>query len=70
MDTNLTLIEEDLGFQDNTKARNARLLYDVMIPMLGLFTITINLAVVISSGLILKKRESFLWFIYILVRFL
>lgn len=32
-------------------------LYDIFIPMLGVFIIVLNLAVVISSGLILKKGK-------------
>jgi hypothetical protein len=32
-------------------------LYDVFIPLLGVFIISLNLLVVISSGLLLKKRK-------------
>lgn len=32
-------------------------LYDIFIPLLGVFIIVLNLAVVVSSGLILKKGE-------------
>lgn len=43
---------------DNSSARSATLkLYDIFIPLLGLFIISLNLLVVISSGLLLKKRK-------------
>lgn len=32
-------------------------LYDILIPLLGAFIIVLNLAVVVSSGLILKKGK-------------
>ena len=32
-------------------------LYDIFIPLLGVFIIALNLAVVVSSGLILKKGK-------------
>lgn len=32
-------------------------LYDIFIPLLGVFIIVLNLAVVVSSGLILKKGK-------------
>lgn len=32
-------------------------LYDIFIPLLGVFIIVLNLGVVVSSGLILKKGE-------------
>lgn len=49
-----TLAPED----DDPSARSATLrLYDIFIPLLGLFIISLNLLVVISSGLLLKKRK-------------
>lgn len=32
-------------------------LYNVLIPLIGIFVISLNLLVVISSGLILKTRK-------------
>lgn len=34
-------------------------LYDIFIPLLGVFIILLNSLVVISSGLLLKKRKLF-----------
>jgi hypothetical protein len=45
-------------------------LYDVFIPLLGLFIISLNLLVVISSGLLLKKRKFFQSFSFSLAPFL
>lgn len=42
--------------QEATHSATLRL-YDIFIPLLGLFIITLNLLVVISSGLLLKKRK-------------
>lgn len=40
-------------------------LYDIFVPLLGLFIISFNLLVVISSGLLLKKRK----FLYLFWQF-
>lgn len=38
----------------------ALLVYDIFIPMLGIFIIFFNALVVISSGLVIRKGENFL----------
>lgn len=47
------------GGGDGLKVENSRVLglYDIFIPLLGVFIIVLNLAVVVSSGLILKRGE-------------
>jgi hypothetical protein len=40
-------------------------LYDIFIPLLGVFIISLNLLVVISSGLLLGKRKIAKLFIYV-----
>lgn len=46
---------------DSSSTRTATLrLYDIFIPILGVLIISINLLVVISSGLLLKKRKILL----------
>lgn len=54
----ITEIEEIL-YQDNTTSPSSTAsvlrLYDIFIPVFGFFIILLNLAVVVSSGLILKK---------------
>lgn len=43
---------------EGTSSQSATLrLYDVFIPLLGVFIISLNLLVVISSGLLLQKRK-------------
>lgn len=53
-------IESTINELDSTAASSVAIqlkLYDVLIPLFGSFIITLNLLVVISSGLILKKGE-------------
>lgn len=53
-------IESTINELDSTAASSVEIqlkLYDVLIPLFGSFIITLNLLVVISSGLILKKGE-------------
>lgn len=64
-DTLIYEIETTLGLDtvNSTSAPSVSTtlrLYDIFIPLLGVFIIVLNLAVVISSGLILKRGESFL----------
>lgn len=55
-DISTTLTPE---INDSTSTQSATLqLYDIFIPLLGLFIISLNLLVVISSGLLLKKRKT------------
>lgn len=42
---------------NDPNVKNQLVLYDVLIPSLGALIILLNLAVVISSGLILKKGK-------------
>ncbi|KAG5671916.1 hypothetical protein PVAND_002085 [Polypedilum vanderplanki] len=48
-----------LNFEEVTNSANITLrLYDIFIPLLGIFIISLNLLVVISSGLLLEKRQQ------------
>lgn len=42
---------------DSSTSSSTLRLYDIFIPLLGFFIISLNLLVVISSGLLLKKRK-------------
>ena len=54
------LLKSNLSLDDNSTSVKAQLtLYDVLIPSIGGVIILLNLLVVISSGLILKKGEAF-----------
>lgn len=48
-------IEQAIDNSTSTVVTRTLRLYDIFIPLLGFFIITLNLIVVISSGLILKK---------------
>jgi len=50
--------EETTTLPSSTTTTSATLqLYDIFIPLLGIFIISLNLLVVVSSGLLMKKRK-------------
>ena len=52
----------------NVSTESATLrLYDIFIPILGIFIISLNLLVVISSGLLLKKRKIWIEELFVCV---
>lgn len=56
----ITVIYDDIATitTEGPSSQSATLrLYDVFIPLLGFFIISLNLLVVISSGLLLQKRK-------------
>lgn len=66
----LTTEQADLAFEEDLLTttlepviQGARVLrlYDIFIPLLGAFIIVLNLAVVVSSGLILKRGKFDNW---------
>lgn len=64
-------IESTINELNSTAASSVEIqlkLYDVLIPLFGSFIITLNLLVVISSGLILKKGEYHSCFVFLFVQ--
>ncbi|KAJ3638606.1 hypothetical protein MTP99_001957 [Tenebrio molitor] len=56
---NATQLKSNISLDDNNPSVKAQLtLYDVLIPAIGCIIILLNLLVVVSSGLILKKGQQ------------
>lgn len=52
-DDNITTVHPEIGSSHTAAQR----LYDILIPLLGIFIISLNALVVFSSGLLLKTRK-------------
>jgi hypothetical protein len=64
MDYNDIITTTYPAIEDSSSRAAVLGLYDIFIPLLGLFIIALNLLVVISSGLLLQKRKFLLSFDY------
>ena len=63
-----TTLEQSLIQAASAETTTLRL-YDIFIPLLGIFIILLNSIVVNASGLLIEKRKS-LWVLYVLLQLL